>query len=300
LRSGVRAGQAAGYLGIFSAFGLSSSHSLVLAGAVYLASTLLANDLWLRRAFSARAGGRDEETVEGQEPPAGLSVVVSRAERLKDISVSRLMIPRKSIVSCESSANVEEVAEVMRATGLSRLIAFSKTLDRPLGLVHIKDVLPLVYENKGGREIKPLLRPLVLVQSSVSALDLLRDFQRLKRRVAIVRDLAGERTLGLVSTEDILEEMVGEIQDEGEDLSTALESGVALVRADLSVGDLTEGLGMPPYEDGDEETVGELFTSLLGAGPRKGDSVFFRGIRMTVEETVDGEIWMVRLDRNGE
>lgn len=300
VRGSFRAGEAAGFFGVFAASGLSSLPSFALPVASYLASTMLLCDLVIGRWASSRAEAGAEEPPRGEEPPAGLSVVVSRSERLKDIPVSHLMIPRKSIVACDSSAKVEEVAAIMRDTGFSRIIVFSKTLDRPLGLAHIKDVLPLMYEGRGTREIESLLRPLVLVPSSVRALDLLRDFQRLKRRVAMVRDLQGERTLGLVSTEDILEEMVGEIQDEGENLSAALESGVALVRGDLSVSDLTDGLGMPPYGDRGDMTVGELVVSLMGGVPEVGDSVNFKGIRITVEETVDGTVWMVRLDRNGE
>jgi CBS domain containing-hemolysin-like protein len=299
-RAGLRVGQAAGFFGVFATTDLGFPLSLILPSAAYLGSTLILSDLVVGRAVSSHAPSLSGGGTPGDEPPAGLSVVVSRAERLKDIPVSRFMIPKKSIVACDSSAKVEEVAEIMRETGLSRVIAYSRVLDRPLGLAHIKDVLPLVYESKGGGEIESLLRPLVLVPSSARALDLLRDFQRLKRRVAIVRDLQGERTLGLVSTEDILEEMVGEIQDEGEALSAALESGVALVRGDLSVNDLTDGLGMPPYREEGDITVGELVKSLLKDAPRKGDTVPFRGLRMTVEETVNGDVWMVRLDRSGE
>jgi putative hemolysin len=127
-------------------------------------------------------------------------------------------------------------------------------------------------------------------------LDLLRDFQRLKRRVAIVRDLQGERTLGLVSTEDILEEMVGEIQDEREALSAALASGVALVRGDLKVSDLIQGLGMSPEGEEGEGNLGELVESLLGRTAVKGDVVSFRGLRLEVEETLNGDIWMIRIE----
>jgi CBS domain containing-hemolysin-like protein len=93
--------------------------------------------------------------------------------------------------------------------------------------------------------------------------------------------------------------MVGEIQDEDDALSAALESGVALVRGDLTVIDLTEGLGMPPYSGKGHITVGELVESLLGKQACKGDTVRFKGLRMTVEEMLEGNIWMVRLDRSG-
>jgi magnesium and cobalt transporter len=208
------------------------------------------------------------------------------------------MVPRRSIVSCESSGTVEQAASLMRETGLSRVIVYTKNIDRPLGLAHIKDVLPKVYGRGGRSTVESMLRPLVLVPSSMRALDLLRDFQRLKRRVAIVRDLQGERTLGLVSAEDILEELVGEIHDEHEGpLSSVLDSGVALVRADLKVEDLLAGLSVPLEGFEKELTVGQVVQSSLENRAESGDVVYFKDLRMTVEEMVDGEIWMVRIDR---
>lgn len=311
LRAGLRAGQAAGLLAVFTASGLPAFASIPAAAAVYLIVTFLLSDivalrLGARRALAPPAGGAASGTGSGaasgavargeDEPPAGLSVVASRAERLKDTPISRLMIPRQSIVGCDASATVGEVASIMGDTGLSRVIAFSKTVDRPLGLAHIKDVLPLIYDGKGSGNVEELLRPLVLAPSNTGALDLLRDFQRLKRRVAIVRDLQGERTLGLVSTEDILEEMVGEIQDEREALSASLASGVALVRGDLKVSDLVQGLGMSPEGEEGEASLGELVESLLGRTAVKGDVVSFRGLRLEVEETLNGDIWMIRIE----
>ncbi len=301
LRAGVRAGEAGGLFGLLAASGLAFPLSAVLAAGIYAALTLLFGDRLAARlaapgAPGPRPGAPERAACEDQSA-AGLSVVVSRAERLRDIPVSSLMVPRKSITGCDASTSVEEVAAIMRRTGFSRIIAFSKTLDRPLGLAHIKDMLPLMYGGRARERIEPLLRPLVLIPSNKRALDLLRDFQRLKRRVGIVRDLQGERTLGLVSTEDILEEMVGEIQDERELLSAALESGVALVRGDLEVGELIEGLGLSPSPERADLSLSEFVKSLLGRDPDKGDVVHFRGLRMEVEETVNGDVWMVRIER---
>jgi magnesium and cobalt transporter len=303
VRAGLRAGQAAGLLALFGYWGRSSSIEALAPWVAFLLLTIVISDRILPRLVStSRRGGERGETA--AEPPeaearAGLSVVASRAERLRDTPVSRLMVPRKSIVGCDSSATVEDVASLMVESGLSRIIVFGKTLDRPLGLAHVKDVLPLRYEGKGRGTVEGLLRPLVLVPSEKRALDLLRDFQRLKRRVAIVRDIHGEKTLGLVTTEDILEEMVGEIQDRGEALSAALDAGVALVRGDVKVSDLTEGLGMAPAGEAGDASLSELVKSLLGKEPFKGDVVIFGGLRIQVEETVNGDVWMVRIDRIG-
>ena len=299
---GVRAGLAFGLFGVASRSGLSSPAATFLALAVFLVLTVIVSDRLVRGARARRivegSGPFVADGASSDRPPPALSVVASRAKRLEYVPASRLMVPRRSIVGCESSATIEEAASLMRETGLSRIIAYSKNLDRPLGLAHIRDVLPKVYGKAGHTTVESILRPLVLVPSSTRALDLLRDFQRLKRRIAIVRDLQGERTLGLVSTEDILEELVGEIHDEHEDpLLSALDSGVALVRADLKVKDLLRGVGVSIDDSEADLTVGGLVQSSLRKTAQVGDVVSFKGLSLTVEEMVDGGIWMVRIEK---
>jgi Mg2+/Co2+ transporter CorC len=305
LRVGVRAGLAFGLVALFGLSGLGFAASVIFATGIFFVVAVFFSDRLLpglaaQRAAKAPESGATDNTA-GQSPGAALSVVASRAKRLEYVPASSLMVPRRSIVGCESSATVEEAASLMRETGLSRIIAYSKNIDRPLGFAHIKDVLPKVYGRGGHSTVESILRPLVLAPSSMRALDLLRDFQRLKRRVAIVRDLQGERTLGLISAEDILEELVGEIHDEHEGpLSSALDSGVALVRADLKVEDLLTGLGASMEGLEKELTVGRLVQSSLEKRAETGDIVYFRDLRMTVEEVVDGEIWMVRIEKVNE
>jgi CBS domain containing-hemolysin-like protein len=282
--------------------GLSVPASILIAFGTFLVLTVVLSDRVVRAIATRRSAGSpvssDAGEVSGDGPRAALSVVASRAKRLEYVPASSLMVPRRSIVGCESSATLEEAASRMRETGLSRVIAYSKNIDKPLGLAHIKDVLPKLYGRGGRSTVESMLRPLVLVPSSMRALDLLRDFQRLKRRLGIVRDLQGERTLGLVSAEDILEELVGEIHDEHEGpLLSALDSGVALVRADLKVEDLLEGLGVAMEGLEKEQTVGDLVRSSLKNGAELGNEIYFKDLRLTVEEMVDGEIWMVRIEK---
>jgi CBS domain-containing protein len=241
LRVGVRTGLAFGLVFLLGQSGLVFPASILISIGTFFALTMLLSDRLVPGLASRRAAGSsdpgDAGAVSVDGPRAALSVVASRAKRLEYVPASSLMVPRRSIVGCESSATVEEAASLMRETGLSRIIAYSKNIDRPLGLAHIKDVLPKLYGRGGRSTVESILRPLVLVPSSMRALDLLRDFQRLKRRVGIVRDLQGERTLGLVSAEDILEELVGEIHDEHEGpLLSALDSGVALRKSGRSAG----------------------------------------------------------------
>lgn len=302
IRIGVRAGLAFALVALFGLSGLPSHASILVPVAFYFALTVLLSDRVVPGIASPQVPEESGPRPEGESPVGrargGLSVVASRAKRLEHVPISVLMVPRRSIVGCESSATVEEAASLMRESGLSRIIAYSRNLDRPLGLAHIKDVLPKMYGRGGRGAVESMLRPLVLAPSSMRALDLLRDFQRLKRRVAIVRDIQGERTLGLVTTEDILEELVGEIHDEHESpLSSVLDSGVALVRADLKVQDLLVGLAVPVEGREREITIGQLVQGALGKKAGQGDVVHFKGLRLVVEEMVDGDIWMVRIEK---
>jgi CBS domain containing-hemolysin-like protein len=176
------------------------------------------------------------------------------------------------------------------AEGHSRIPVYEDSVDEIIGIVYAKDLLPFV--KTGSPEpppIRTLLRTPVFVPESMTDDDLLHELQRRKVHIAIVLDEYGG-TAGLVTIEDLLEEIVGEIQDEydvEEPMIERLSDDQARVDGRASVDDLAELFETQvPLEDEDEyDTVGGLIYHRIGGVPKPGDEVAVDGLRLTVEST---------------
>ena len=187
---------------------------------------------------------------------------------------------------------MEEAIDIVVEEGHSRIPVYEDTIDEIVGILYAKDLLPFLKGSVPERPaLRSLLRTPVFVPESMSVDDLLHEFQRRKVHIAIVLDEYGG-TAGLVTIEDLLEEIVGEIQDEydeEEPLIVRLSDDEARVDGRADVDDLAElfdiDLGL---EDGDEyDTVGGLIYHRIGGVPKPGDQVAVDGLTLTVE-TTDG------------
>jgi CBS domain containing-hemolysin-like protein len=201
-----------------------------------------------------------------------------------------VMIPRIAIVALPASAGLEETIDKVVDEGHSRVPVFEESIDEVIGILYAKDLLPFLKTSSKPRPaIRTLLRPPVFVPESMTVDDLLHEFQRRKVHIAIVLDEYGG-TAGLVTIEDLLEEIVGEIQDEfdtEEPMVVKLSDDEARVDGRANIDDLTDLFDTNlELEDEDEyDTVGGLIYHRIGGVPSPGDQVSVDGLTLTVEST---------------
>ena len=217
--------------------------------------------------------------------------------------VHEVMVPRIDIVGLAASATLEEAIDLIVEGGHSRVPVYQGTVDEIVGILYAKDLLPFLKDGSGPRPaLGTLLRPPVFVPESMSIDDLLHEFQRRKVHIAIVLDEYGG-TAGLVTIEDLLEEIVGEIQDEydvEEPMVVRLSDDEARVDGRASVDELGELFERDiDFEDEDEyDTVGGLVFHRIGRVPRPGDVVHVDGLTLTVESTDGRRAGKVLVVRN--
>ena len=244
--------------------------------------------------------GGEEGVLEAEEEQMIHAVIELGGRRVHEV-----MVPRIDIVGLEADADLEAAVDRIIKEGHSRLPVWEGSVDHVLGILYAKDLLPFLKAASGERpSIRSLLRPPVFVPESMSIDDLLHEFQRRKVHLAIVGDEYGG-TAGLVTIEDLLEEIVGEIQDEydeEEEMVVRLDDnrirfdGRASVDEigdaweDLDLGDLVE-------ERDDYDTIGGLVFHRIGRVPKPGDVVELRGVTITVESTDGRRVAKVLITR---
>jgi len=221
----------------------------------------------------------DEDAPEGGDPEDFFDV----ASGLESKVVREVMVPRTDMIAIEDTATIEEALAAVTAAGVSRVPVYHDTLDDVRGILYAKDLLPQLLI--GALAVRPidLVRPALFVPETKPIEDLLREMRR-RTHIAIVADEYGG-TAGLVTMEDLLEEIVGEIFDEYDPqvaMVTTLPDGRVRVDARLNVGEIDDRFGT--VLDVEADTAGGLFTELSGHIPQVGESVVVQGLRFTVEE----------------
>jgi magnesium and cobalt transporter len=201
-----------------------------------------------------------------------------------ELRVSDVMIPRADIIAVEEDMSLPDFVALFRDVQHSRIPVYRETLDYPIGLVHIKDVLSYLEAQPDGSfrwkegSVAQFKRDLLFVPPSMPLLDLLLKMQTVHTHLALVIDEYGG-TDGLVSIEDIIEEIVGDIADEHDEDShfvRKLDDGTFLADARVGLEDFREqtGIALAP-DDGEQEieTLGGFVVSLLGRVPQRGEIV---------------------------
>jgi magnesium and cobalt transporter len=196
---------------------------------------------------------------------------------LSDSKVSDVMIPRTDIIAVENTISIGELKQVIIDKEHTRIPIYKGSLDNVIGFVHIKDLLPLFDKNEF--DINNVLREILYIPPSMKTLDLLIKMRAKRVHMALVLDEYGG-TDGLVTMEDLMEEIVGEIEDEHDDFEEdeikVIDSNTLEINARISVELLERRLGvrlMPDEEDEDFDTVGGLIFFMLGHVPEVGEVV---------------------------
>ena len=216
-----------------------------------------------------------------------------------DQTVSDVMTRAVDVVSLPVDATREEVLDTIQSSGLSRFPVYGEDENDVLGILNARDFLVSCAEGE-NKSIRELLRPAYLVPESLSADDLWKDMQRKKIHLSVVLDEYGELA-GVVTIEDLLEEIVGNIYDEFDPAEPPeleqLEDGLWRVSGSLSVEDLAEELDLDLPEDEDYDTVGGMVLSQLRTIPEDGTHpvVEVDGLELSVEQVEDHRIRSVLL-----
>jgi putative hemolysin len=218
--------------------------------------------------------------------------MISAVIGLGDRRVHEVMVPRTDMTALAVTASMDEVIDTFVREGHSRIPVYKETIDEIVGILLAKDLLPFLKGVDQKPNLRKLLRPPLFVPESMSIDDLLHKLQGRRIHLAIVLDEYGG-TAGMVTIEDLLEEIVGEIQDEfdeEEPMTVRLSDDEARVDGRASVDDLGDlfDLELAGLEDSEEyDTVGGLIYHRVGGVPRPGDQVRLeeQGLTLTVEST---------------
>ncbi|HWG59042.1 MAG TPA: hemolysin family protein [Candidatus Acidoferrales bacterium] len=226
--------------------------------------------------------------------PAAEAKFMQNAMELSGMQVREVMVPRPDIHALAESAGIEEVMRMFATTQRSRLPVYEGTLDHVLGFVHIKDMIWLLLEwaHRADRRspaadfhLRHLVRDALIVPETKPASELLLEFRSRRTGLAMVVDEFGS-ILGLVTLEDVLEQMVGEIHDEFDVIEKplVLPDGGIIFDASINVRDLAAQHNIALPEDSSFETLGGFVLSRLGFIPRGGESFEWNHFRFTVME----------------
>ncbi len=235
----------------------------------------------------------EEDVIEREERQLIHSII-----EFGDTVVREVMIPRPDMVAIESRATVTDAMEVVMAAGYSRIPVYDQGIDDILGLLYAKDLMRAVRDKKSEEQVRELVREANFVPETKRVAELLPEMQKQKSHMAIVVDEHGG-TAGLVTLEDLIEELVGEIVDEYDVEEPPIEplpGGDVRVNARMPIDELNELLDAE-FPEGDYDTVGGLVYFLLGHVPSEGETVDYDGRRLRAERVQGRRIGRVRISK---
>jgi CBS domain containing-hemolysin-like protein len=235
----------------------------------------------------------EQDVIEEQERALIHSII-----HFGDTVVREVMVPRPDMVSVEARARVKDVMEVAIQAGFSRIPVYEQGIDDIAGVVYAKDLMRSVSEGRADDPVRGLAREAIFVPETKRVAELMREMQARKFHMALVVDEYGG-TAGLVTLEDLIEELVGEIVDEYDVEEPPVESlagGDVRVNARMPIDELNELLDTE-LPEGDWDTVGGLVYNLLGHVPVEGETVECDGHRLRAEKVQGRRIGRVRITR---
>jgi putative hemolysin len=217
---------------------------------------------------------------------------------LGDTVVREVMVPRIDIDAVEDDATLEDAWRLVIHSGHSRVPVYHDTIDDIVGVIYARDILAFIKERPPETRVAELMRPAYYVPETKKVDELLADFRRVRTHMAVVLDEYGG-TAGLVTIEDLLEEIVGEIQDEYDrEDAPVRQLGPDWLEADgrVTVDELREHWDIP-LPDEDVDTLGGLILHLLGRAPVQGEKLRYDGLEITVTTVVGRRVKRLQIRR---
>lgn len=210
------------------------------------------------------------------------SQLIRSAIEFEDLDVKDIMIPRINVIAVEENSDMESVYDKFVQHGFSRMPVYAENIDAVVGIIHEKDFYALLHD--GGKDIKSIIQSSVCVSSSMKISTVLRMLQKAKVHMAIVVDEFGG-TEGIVTLEDILEELVGEIYDEHDEIEILfkkVDDKTFIVSGDENVEDMYEKLDLSAPDDTESTTVSGYITELMDKIPQTGEKLTLKDIEIEV------------------
>jgi len=241
------------------------------------------------------------ESVSDETPNKEEIELIDGIVSFKEISAKEVMTPRTDMITVSDETGFEELLNIINSSRHSRIPLYSNDLDNIIGIIYVKDLLPLVNNNSDEKKYSPssCARKALFVPETKMIKDLLWEFQQKKTHIAIVIDEFGG-TAGLITMEDIIEEIVGEIRDEldiEENTVVKIDSGKYIVLGKISVEELNEHLELDiPITEGYDSIAGFVLSN-AGEFPKEGFSFKFNDVTLTVKEIINKRIKKVLIEK---
>ncbi len=238
--------------------------------------------------------GQEEGVLEQEEQKMIVSIF-----RLGDTMVREIMVPRIDVLALDVNTAIDETMETLKKSGHSRVPVFQDSVDNILGLLYAKDLLGIWREGKREVSLRDHLRPAYFVPEAKKADELLAELQAKRIHMAIVVDEYGG-VAGLVTLEDIVEEIVGEIRDEYDHAEELVYQAISddeyLFQGRIDLDDFNDIMGTE-LPNSEADTLSGLIYSRIGRVPTAGDNVQIEGLQLTVEQVSGQRIRKVRAQR---
>ena len=225
------------------------------------------------------------------------SDLISNAIGFNDLDVKDVLTPRVDVVAVDMTATPEEIEDVFRKNSFSRLPVYENSIDNIVGVIHEKDFYELRYHNKG--QVRKIIKPVIYTSPNTKISTVMKQLQGAKLHMAVVLDEYGG-TEGIITLEDILEELVGEIWDEHdvvEDYYTKLDDNTWLVKGDAEIDDLIERFDVEEEpEEFDFITVSGWAIHELGHIPQVGEEFDYKNLHVTVTKADQRKVLEVKVE----
>ncbi|MGI4789262.1 MAG: hemolysin family protein [Janthinobacterium lividum] len=254
--------------------------------ATFAAPMITEEELRAMLEASAQSGAIEEDEKE----------IIRNVISFGDTDVRQVMTPRIDVKAIDVGAGLPALLDLIVESGHSRIPVYENSVDTIVGIVHAKDLLPALARGERALDLRPLMRFPLIVPENRRVDDLLDEFRGSSVQMAIVQDEYGG-TAGLVTVEDLLEELVGEIQDEYDQEDAqfqTLEPGVYRMDARMAIDDLNDLLALNlPHDDFD--TIGGFVFGQFGRQPDTGESVCYENLEFIVEKTDGRRVDQIKL-----
>ena len=240
--------------------------------------------------------GKDEGIIEEQEKK-----MLKNIFEFGDTTVKEIMIPRVDIDFVPHDISLDSIVKIIKKSGHSRMPVYEGTIDNIIGILYVKDILKIykeLFQNKASFNVKTIMRKAYFVPENKKIDELLDIFQKDRIQIAIVID-EYSGTDGLVTMEDVLEEIVGDIVDEydkEEELYKKIDDHTVLASGMISIDEINDMFHIGILEE-DFETLGGFIYKLVEKVPGEGEEIIYKNIKMKIERVIKNRIKRVKITR---